>query len=254
MRWLLFIIFSVIVVRCQQPSSVKQRASLKDSIVKRYLADIDSLDYYDKTDQDYRMLRAYANNDTAFFVEMKRVMDLASEYIYPPRLDSCVKLKKLSDLSVGEAYRFYHGQSFCDYSQRITITRSGKIVQLHYVEYSNGDGHTQTYVRKNGDTIKILPYCVLSKEFKKELSMKDWEGLQQRLFDADYWGLKPYDYTITTDGSFWQIEACIRDKWTSGIERTNSVWRQCSCGSAFKELGKYFLYLSGEKTACGDFR
>jgi hypothetical protein len=254
MRKLFFPFVLLLFVCCGQHSPQQAVESFKDSVVKEYLARADSLDFYDTTNYHFRILKAYMKNDAAFFIKMKKDAQQSREEAEKyPRLDSCVHLAKLSDLPVDEAYRFSHGQSFCDYGQRITITRSGIIIKLHYIEYSNGDGHTTTYLNKKRDTITIQPYCVLIKEFEKDLSMMAWDELEERIENADYWGLKPYHYRLSTDGSSWQIEAYTKRPKEPEGQQIHFVSRHCSCNPSFKALGEYFLKLSGEQTMCGEF-
>ncbi len=90
-------------VGCNQPKSDTDQLSFKDSVVNKRLAVIRSLDYYDTLDEDYRILQAYMNDDTGYFINMKRDMEQYEEDLkkYPP-LDTCVHLQKLSELNVDE--------------------------------------------------------------------------------------------------------------------------------------------------------
>jgi hypothetical protein len=224
---------------CRQPSPPGTKASFKDSMVKRHLALIGPTEFYDTLNYDYKILSAYMNNDSAFFIRMNKDMNRAEQYTKEePRLDTCVHLTKLSDLLVDEAYRFWHGQSFCDYGQRITITRSGVLIQLHYVEYSNGDGKTQ-YLIANGDPVIVQPYCTVLKEFLKDLSIKDWEELEKRVDKADYWGLKQYHHKLMFDGSHWQIDAYTKRPKYGNDQKIHSVSRQSPSSDAFREIGIY---------------
>lgn len=211
-------------------------------------------DYPDTINSDFRMLKAHINNDSAFFSEFNYRMDQDAKALkeYLP-LDSCVLLKKLSALNVDEAYRFSHSQSFCDFSQKITITKSRDEVRLRFVEYSNGNGRTSEFLTVHGDTIKVKPYCTVVKEFEKPLSIKDWEELGRLLYNADYWGLKSRQFSQSTDGSSWRIDAFTKRPKEPEGQQVHFVSRHCSCNPAYEELGNYFLKLSGEKTMCGDF-
>jgi hypothetical protein len=255
MRWRFVILLTMIFVCCKQQSSVKQQFTLKDSLVKRYLASIDSLDYYDTTNQDYKMLRAYVNNDTIFFANMKREMDMRSQYIYPPGLDSRVFPKKLSDMQADEAYRFTHQQSFCRFGQAITITRSGVSIALHYAEFvlPSLDGNQLEFISDDGKHYVIKSNCVLIKEFTHTLQQKDWKKLEEAISYADYWGLKEIEYDLCLDGSNWQIDAYTNEGSYPFNQRAHSVRRHCKRSRDFVELGRYFLKLSGNKTMCGKF-
>ncbi|HEY6505590.1 MAG TPA: hypothetical protein VIZ28_16560 [Chitinophagaceae bacterium] len=186
-------------------------------------------------------------NDTAFFKKLNRDINIDTTFLRSwAEWDSCVNIPKLSDMAVDEAYRFTHSQSFCDFGQKITISRSGNIVNLQYIEFSNGDGHASTLEKPDGSIINIPPYCVIAKQFDKILSMKEWDELVRRVYAADYWMLASKGHINSTDGSFWQIEAYSN-------QRIHLVKRQCGCYSVFENIGRYFLQISGEKTMCSEF-
>lgn len=252
----LFILFSLLIfISCRQPTGIRKPISLKDSVAKKHLALIDSLDYYDTLDEDYRMLRAYVNNDSNYFIEMsERIRAYEEDRKENPRLDTCVHLPKLSNLNVDEAYRFYHNQSFCYYGQRITIARTGDSVWLQYVEYGATDVDRKVeYTTPDGIRV-VGPGCKIENEFEKQLSLKDWEKLEQLIHDADYWGLKEANQETCTDGSRWTIEAFTKKgRYYDNGKKVHRVFRHCSIRKTFFELGAYFLKLSGVKTMCGDF-
>jgi hypothetical protein len=244
----------LIFICCRQSSIVKEHVSLKDSVLKKHFAMIDSLDFYDTANQDYRMLRAYINNDTVFFANMKREMDMQSQYLYPAGLDSCVFPKKISELQVDEAYRFIHSQSFCDFGQAITISRIENSIKLHYTEYilPDCDGQTKEITFKNGTHYYVKSNCVQIKEFTKSLKEEDWYKLESAINNADYWGLKQHNARIMVDGSSWQVDAYTKQPRYPGNQQIHSVSRQSPSLKAFRELGMLFMKLSGEKTMCGD--
>jgi hypothetical protein len=193
-------------------------------------------------------------NDTTFFMKMNKRMNIDTMFSREwSAWDSCVHLPKLSDMTVDEGYRFTHSQSFCPYGQKITITRSGNTVRLNYIEFSNGNGQTYTYKQTDGSFEEIKPYCFIIKQFDKDLSLIDWEELEKRLGNADYWGLISEDHDLDTDGSGWQIDAYSKDPKFYTNQRIHSVSRQCSCYPPFEDIGRYFLKLAGEKTMCDIF-
>jgi hypothetical protein len=176
---------------CKQPQLNQNQLNFKDSVVKEYLASIDSMEFYDTFNRDFKILKAYAANDTSFFSTLKKEMQQSrQDAIFYGREDSCIKQERISDLQVDKAYRFKHWEAFCFFSQNITITLLSGKVSLHYIEYSSSpDGQSFTIVKPNGDTLKINPYCTVVKEFNKTLPLKDWEELERKVRDADYWGM-----------------------------------------------------------------
>lgn len=253
MKFLLFFLI-VLSFYCKPHPVIKNTPSFKDSIVRQYLSFVDSATPYDSNNSAYKILKAYMNDDSSFFNKMSRRM--TREYHFYKAWaawDSCVKFPRLSDMAIDEGYRFIHRQSFCPYGQKITITRKGSIVKLNYVEFSNGEGHTFTLQEKDGSRVEVKPYCVVTKQFDKILSIKEWRELENRLFNADYWGLIPEIPFLSTDGSSWTVEG-FEDhfKYATG-QQIYSVLRQCGCNPAFEAIGRYFLLLSGEKTMCKEF-
>ncbi len=252
MKASIFCCFILLFFSCKQPRSNQSQLNFKDSVVKEYLASIDSVEFYDTFSRDFRILRAYAKNDTPFFSNLKKEIEESwRETVFYGRDDSCVVQEKLSDLKVDEAYRFRHWEAFCKFMQNITVTLSGSEVLLDYIEYSNGFGQASTIIRSGGDTIFIKPYCTVIKKVQKSLSIKDWENLEMKVREADYWGLKRKGGG-GLDGSTWQIDAYVNEKSKYSSQRfSHSVWRHNTSSECFKELGRYMIYLSGEKIMCG---
>src|SRR5258705_11665985 len=112
----IFLFLLPFLVCCKESSSPIANVSFKDSILKEHFAQIDSREFYDTTNYDFKVLKAYYKNDTSFFEQMQKNIEFerknGNENSY---FDSCALLKKLSDLNVDEAYRFQHTESFCFY-------------------------------------------------------------------------------------------------------------------------------------------
>jgi hypothetical protein len=252
----IFFLIALFIVCCKQPPSLPHpsQLNLRDSVVKEYLATIDSMEFYDTLNRDFKILKAYVKNDTSFFSTLKKdLQQTRQDAIFYNNWGSCVKQRRLSDLQVDKAYRFKHWEAFCFFSQNITVTIKDSKVSLHYIEHSDSpDGQSFTLIKRNGDTLKINPYCTIVKEFDKTLSMKDWEALEKKVRDADYWGMKERGGG-GLDGSIWQIDAYAEHKFAGWIEKSaHTVWRHSTFSKGFKDLGLFILSLSGEKTMCGD--
>ena len=211
------------------------------------------MEFYDTLNTDFKVLKAYIKNDTSFFSRLKKdIVQSQQDAIFYGRDDSCVKQETLSDLKVDKAYRFKHWEAFCFFNQNITVALSGNKVNLHYIEYSSSpEGKSFTIIKSNGDTLKVGPTCTIVKEFDKTLSMMDWEVLERKVRDADYWGMKEKEGG-GLDGSIWQIDAFIEEKFPARtVKSSHSVWRFNVPSKCFKDIARYMLQLSGEKTMCG---
>lgn len=253
MQKILLVLF-IFLISCKEKATIsKTPANFPDSIIKEYLAQTDSLEFYDTTDYDFRVLKAYSKKDTGFFRKMQKDIEDARRYRGKNSLiDSCFTLKKLSDLNVDEVYRFLHSESFCFYNQFVTISRKGNSILLHYLEISFGpDGKVIEYQNKNGNK-KIGPGCKVEKEFSRLLNTKDWELLERSLENADYWLLKERQLHGCCDGSFWTIDGYVRKPLYYTGQQVHSVYRW-SPQNAFADLGKLFMKLAGEKSMCGGF-
>jgi hypothetical protein len=202
---------------------------------------------------NFKVLKAYFKNDRVFFRQMQKEIEYESRYGGKNSyFDSCVTLKKLSDLNVDEVYRFHHSESFCFYSQFVTISRIGNSISLHYLEISfSPTEKTIIYQDKKGRK-NIGPGCRIEKEFSRKLAKKDWQMLEEYLEDADYWGLKPRNPRLGLDGSSWTIEGYNRQPRYGTEQQIHRVYRWSPINS-FAELGRLFMKLSGEKSMCGSF-
>ena len=241
------LVFSILLlIGCKQNQTAIQQTSSWDSLIKLHLKNTESSEFYDTTDYDYKMLRAYFNNDSSFFVDMKKDMEFNPKDLIP-RLDSCVLQKKLSYLQVDEAYRFRHGQPFCPIFQNITVTRVKDNIHLHFIEFSNGEGVTIKY--KDGTEIK--PNCTITKEFEKKLTLNDWDVLERKIEESDYWGLKSHTFRTAFDPSWWEVHAFTKRPREPFGQQLHVVSRGFP-NLAFRDIGKYMMKLSGEKSMCGE--
>jgi len=245
------LIFSLFLICCKPPTPAKLTMSFKDSLVKEHLASIDNLEFYDTIDYDYKILKAYFNNDSAFFNEMAEDLKAWNEESnkYPKlQSDSCVHLKKLSELNVDEAYRFRHRESFCHFRQVVTISRKDDIINLHYIEYATGFNDEYIEIKKSkGDVIKTN--CLLVKDSIKILSVDDWYKLESALKKADYWGLKEHNPQLSFDGSTWLVEAFTKEPRYATNQQMHFVVRG-NPQNSFAELGRAFMKFAGEKGMC----
>jgi hypothetical protein len=109
---------------------------LRDSIIKKDFKFIDSSGEYDTTDINYKALKAYINNDTAFFKMLDaKITEATQEKAIEKFIDTCLNQPRLQDLNADEAYRFVYGAAFCNEEYNITVSKKGDSVNLHFVIY-----------------------------------------------------------------------------------------------------------------------
>jgi len=255
MKSIIFLLSFLFILGCKQSSSIRKKESVKDSVIKQFFSIIDSLDFYDTTTNELKMLKAYVNDDTGFFKKMKADLDRYVDYYTFNMIDSCILPKKLSDLQVDEAYRFIHSQCFCDFGQTVTIIRSGDSIKLNYLEYIIGDpdGKTREFTFKNGKRYVVDSSCLIVNQFDKSLQLKDWDKLKDALYKTDYWGLKPTSPRIVFDPSHWQVDAYIKQPVFPINQKVYSVKREFPPFKEFGDLCILFMKLSGEKGMCVTF-
>lgn len=235
-----FFVFS----SCMENPRSGNEISFKDSIVQEHLAH----SIYDTSHFDRKVLRAYHENDTAFFVWLNETINQSKkEREHEPDPGSCIQLQSLSSLDVDEAYRFTHRASYlCFYYPIVTISRKNDSIHLHYLEYSNGQGNSFEF--ENGEVIH--PYCVIRYDFKKLISIQDWENFERKLLDADYWGLKGEFHRMgPIHPTYWVIEGYKKESYNEIRPQNLTVKRSAPTSPAFKEIGFYLMKLA-EKKAC----
>lgn len=99
--------------------------TLKDSVLKDHIQRLDSAIYFDTTDLNFKVLKAYKDNDTIFFKKLR--IDIEKERQYKLQWDfedSCLNQPKLQHLNVDKAYRFIFTAAFCPYKLNVTVAKN----------------------------------------------------------------------------------------------------------------------------------
>ena len=240
-------------IYCKQPLAPEAALNFKDSMIREHFKNIDSLEFYDTTNYNYQVLKAYFSDDTSFFDKMGKEIKIAKEQSrFGDMIDTCIQLKKISELEADEVYRFSHSESFCFYNQSVTICRKGNSISVHYLEYSYTDDGRIVEFRDKSGLKRVGPGCKIEREFNKELTLHDWNELEGKISDADYWGLREHNFSLGFDGASWRIDGYRKEPRYMTNQRIHSVYRW-SPQNSFAELGKIFMKLAREKGMCGTF-
>lgn len=199
---------SIILFSCRQRVS-QQPAALRDIAIERYLSKVDSIPEYDTADFDFRFLRAYKENDTAFmaaYLQLENEWDTyrqTEEYKqdieYP---DSCIHQEQLRETAFEEAYRFKYRQSFCPYRLNVTVGRTGDSAILQFIIYKP----TDTYPT---DTTA----CRIVNQFQKAISASQWKQFSYAIEFADFWALKAENGASGLDGNDLEVEGYLNEKY-----------------------------------------
>jgi hypothetical protein len=237
MKIYLFIILALLtlIVSCDRTNESLKKYSLRDTVAKEHLQLLDSLEYTDTTDINYKVLKAYLLNDTAFFSKLK--VDIAQKSkikLDYKNNDSCIHQKPLQDLNADEAYRFIYTAAFCDKKINVTMTRNGDSANIHFILFQD---------------VWLNKECKVISEYDKKISPKNWQDFSELIDKADFWGLKSTNGRQGLDGS-----TLITTGFTKGYRtyemkpKHNYVYRWGY--STLSDPFHFILKLSGNTQGC----
>lgn len=136
---------------------------------------IDTSGQYDTSELGHQVLKAYLRNDSAFFNKLQKDILPDQERENWNLWSTDIPLPKLQELNIEEGYRFILSILNTPYYKTATITKNGDSVLFHYTVFS------KPYDSK---TPKI------DLQYKKKLTIEEWETLVRKLQDGDFWYLK----------------------------------------------------------------
>lgn len=172
---------------CKRDTKNSIKYSLRDTVTNEHLQLLDSLEYTDTADINYKVLKAYLSNDTGFFGKLK--IDIAKKNKFKQDYknnDSCIHQKSLQDLNADEAYRFVYTAAFCDKKLNVTVTKNGDSSNIHFILFQD---------------VWLNQECKVISEFDKKISPKNWQDFSDLIEKADFWGLKISNGVKGLDGS-----------------------------------------------------
>jgi hypothetical protein len=223
------------VASCKNTSTQALPYSIKDTVLNEHLLALDSALYFDTTEINYKVLKAYQKNDTAFFKKLR--LDIIKEKQFATErqlMDSCIHLQKLQDLKVDEAYRFIFTAAFCPYKLNVTVSKKADTANIHFIVY-----------QYKWDTA----VCRIISEYDKKLNSKDWETFSEAIDKSDFWGLKQQNGIHGLDGSTLITMGFIKAKNTFDTRpQYNYVYRWEN--TTLRDPFNLILKLSGNKQGC----
>ena len=171
------ILVLIILVSCNTKPNDNFKTALRDSVIGNYLMTNDSTGQTDTSNFDYKILKAYTTNDTAFFHQLQNDLDKKSkERANWDLWSSDIPLIKLQNLHVDEAYRFIFSVVASPSYDVVTITKRQDSIKLYYVHFNHDDiNYTPPKVTKLDSTT---------------LTLEQWNELISNLSFGDFWGLK----------------------------------------------------------------
>jgi len=170
MRQIPFILISLFFLSCNQVD--KTHKSYRDSVIERYFAMVDSSGQYDTTDSQYKILKAYAYNDTTSLKKIDSITVIRNTNRQNWDLwTSDIPLPELKQLDADEAYRFILSRLGSPAYETVTITKKDTSIKLHYLFYISDKKNLK--FKKGND-------------FEKNISKAQWDIMATKLYYSDY--------------------------------------------------------------------
>jgi hypothetical protein len=168
---------------------------------------IDTLPYYDTTNLNFKLLKAYKENDTsnlekiAGYIEHTSTTPWMHDYLKP-----CAINVGFDTLTADEAYKFSYESSFCKYYTIANIVQRGNKIMATATVY------------KNASDMDSLP-CTIIQQYETEIDSASWVKFQEVIFATDFWGLKEDNEYHGDDGSSLDVQGYQKGfKWTQNIQ------------------------------------
>jgi hypothetical protein len=236
-------LLNILLLSCNTAGhSSDTRASVFDSVIKKYIASVDS-NTTGPNEYDYLLLKNYVKKDKAYFIQFNRQLNKWDSIARLENNFRCVRLEPLNiDTHDAEsAYRFHLTQSFAYYDVAITVYKKKDKATLQLLQY----GYRRILPDGN---IRVSDTCKIIKSLEKEITIQQWDSLAYKIHYANYWGMKSYDHESGLDGSGWILEGIERSSMLyNGTLRNKShrVYRWSPHNTAYEEIGLYMLRLAG---------
>jgi hypothetical protein len=197
---------------CKTKNESAPKQAYKDSVLKQYVDYTSQLPYFfDKSNYDYRFLKAYYTNDTAFLKKASDDIAVSDQKKSDGFPDSCRRHPVIEKLNVDYVYQLDYSESFCNLAYYFTITKNKDIIILQSVIYQ-GDNNTKSCKAVRQDSIK--------------LTQQNWDDFMQSIQFADFWGLNQYKKFGCCDGDFLTVKAIERNWQDHSIVDQHKVARQ----------------------------
>ena len=232
---IIFLFIFIFITSCNNSVDNQNVYSLRDSVTREHLKRIDSAFYFDTADVNYKVLKAYITNDTAFFTQL--YVDIERERKYRQQLeisDSCIHQPSLKDLNVEESYRFVYTAAFCDYKLNVTVSKYGDSANIHFIIFKD---------------LWLNDTCKIVNEYNKKITKKNWDDFSRLMDKADFWGLKSTNGVHGFDGSTLVVTGFSNGyRSLDGKARFNYVnrWGYSTLSEPFDLV----LKLSGNRQGC----
>lgn len=213
LRQIFNISFLLLFFACKTKNEpVVSKQTYKDSVLKQYIDYTSQLPFFfDKSSYDYRFIKAYYTNDTAFLKKASNDIAVSNQKMGDGFPDSCRRHPVIEKLNVDYVYQFNYSKSFCDLAYYFTITKNKDTIILQSVIYQ-GDDNTKSCKTIKQDSIKLI--------------QQNWDDFKQSIQFADFLGLNQYKESIGFDGDFLTVKAIERNWQDHSIVHQHKVVRR----------------------------
>ena len=179
---------------CRADPGKNRADSTRDTLVRAYFKRIATLPYYDTSNLNFQLLKAYTNNDTS---TLKALADYTGRTSTTPWMNEylkpCALNLEFDTLTAEEAYRFSYESSFCDYYTIATIVQRGGRIRADATVY------------KNASKSDSLP-CTIVQHGETELDRASWSKFQEEMLVADFWGSAQDNEYSGNDGNSLDVQ------------------------------------------------
>lgn len=184
-----YLMITALLFSCRQGSIQPTITNTRDTLLSKFLNMVDTLPYYDTTNLNFKLLKAYKENDTSnlekivSYIKQRSTTPWMHAYLKP-----CAINVAFDTLTADEAYKFSYESAFCDYYTIASIIQRGNKVKA------------VTTVFKNASAMDSLP-CTIVQQYETIIDSTAWVKFQEAIFAADFWGLKEDNEYHGFDGS-----------------------------------------------------
>lgn len=203
-----------------------------------YFSVIDSFPRFDTLRENFRLLKAYHKNDTAYLRQSyNQLISSLRTWHDLDTTTSCEKPTPMRLLDYKEAYRFSYSAAFCDTLITMTVGKG----ESEFV------AEVMLYAR---DSLKNK--CVTVKRFEKKLDKQAWDKLLKGIRYADFWGLQPANDERGFDGSSLYVFG-FKKRINAFQGRQKVIYRwgaeRTAIGTVFKDM----MDVTGTSVSCFHF-
>ncbi len=160
----------------------------REQVLDNYLNLVDSSGKFDTNDINFKLLKAYSQNDSAqlkvidSFLEKQRSATRPSWDLWLKD----IPLPSLETLKANRAYRFIFSMSNSSVHEAITISSTDSNYQLQYASFQKEESSNA--------------YNIIN-TFQRQITFNDWIQFKNKFDEVDFWGLKNENYHRGDDGS-----------------------------------------------------